>query len=112
MKMRRNFPLAFAKKGSIVRVIKFRGRKAFTDKLEKTGIFKGVTLKIIDVIPADKIVLEINNLKCPLSCPLYKLCPFNHSHTIRLGISFGEAMLILVEEDNRSNTYISSGYAT
>ncbi len=98
--MKKIFPLAFAEKGCSVRIIEFKGGKDFTDKLRKIGIFKGVTLKIVDVIPADKIVLEINGLKCPLSCPLHSVCPFNRSDTIRLGISFGEAMLILVEEVN------------
>ena len=103
MKMKRIFPLAYAKKGCSVRIIEFRGGTVFTEKLRKIGIFKGVALKIVDVIPADKIVLEVNDLKCPLSCPLHSICPFNRSDTIRLGISFGEAMLILVEEDNRNN---------
>lgn len=101
--MKKVFPLAFAKKGYSVKIFGFRGGKLFTEKLRKIGIFKGVTLKIVDVIPADKIVLEFMGLKCPLSCPLHSICPFNRSDTIRLGISFGEAMLILVEEENNKN---------
>jgi len=86
--------LGFIDKNSYVKVIGFRKEGVTVKRLREIGINEGIDLKVISN-DSGKVVIELKRFRCPIYCPLSRSCP---SSNLRLELSFGEAMLILVKK--------------
>jgi len=90
----RFFPLSFADVYNDLEVIGFRGEGTAINRLKSIGIDKGSLVRVINN-KSGRIILELRRTKCLIQCPFINSC---HSNVIRLELSFGEAMSILVKK--------------
>nr|MDO8044637.1 FeoA domain-containing protein [Candidatus Baldrarchaeota archaeon] len=91
-------PLAFAREGTQVKVIKINAGKGLSRRLTELGIIPGAILKIVKTQGPGPVIIEVCNSKllfspcdsCTLGC--------SSSYGWRIVLSFGMAMKILVQE--------------
>ena len=88
-------PLAFAREGSIVKVVGIRAGRGLVHRLRELGIFEGQLLKVVKSHGPGPVVVEVLNKDFLGPC---STCPFVLSCRGRLVLSFGISMKVLVEE--------------
>jgi len=77
-------PLAFARPGSLVRVVAIRGGRGVYAKLRDLGIYEGKVLRVVSSMGGGPVIVEVVN-GSPASSP-------------RVALGFGISMKVLVEE--------------